>query len=67
MFMFPQIVNSLVEAGISCERVREFLMGEEVVGVGEGQLKEKGEVSMKNGTFVYGEECVVTGTKLTKS
>jgi ATP-binding cassette subfamily C (CFTR/MRP) protein 1 len=60
MFMFPQIVNSLVEAGISCERVREFLLGEEVVGVGEGQLKEKGEVSMKNGTFVYGEECVVT-------
>ena len=59
MFMFPQIVNSLVEAGISCERVREFLLGEEVVCVGEGQLTEKGEVWMKNATFVYGKECVV--------
>lgn len=60
MFMFPQIINSLVEAGISCERVREFLLGEEVVGVGEGKLGEEGEVLMKNGTFVYGEDCVVT-------
>jgi hypothetical protein len=57
MFMFPQIVNSLVEAGISCERIRIFLLCEEYKSVGEGQLKEKGEVWMKNGTFVYGEKC----------
>ena len=53
MFMFPQIINRIVEAGISFERVREFLLCEEYKSVGEGQLKEKGEVMMKNGTFVY--------------
>jgi len=53
MFMFPQIINRIVEAGISFERVREFLLCEEYKNVGEGQLKEKGEVMMKNGTFVY--------------
>ena len=53
MIMFPQIVNSIVEAGISLERIREFLLAEEYTVVGEGTLKEKGEVWMNNGTFVY--------------
>lgn len=53
MFMLPQIINRIVEAGISFERVREFLLCEEYKSVGEGMLKERGEVWMKNGTFVY--------------
>lgn len=53
MIMLPQIVNSIVEAGISIERIREFLLSEEYSVVGEGTLKERGEVWMNNGTFVY--------------
>jgi ABC-type multidrug transport system fused ATPase/permease subunit len=53
LFMLPQIINRIVEAGISFERVREFLLAEEYKSVGEGQLKEEGEVWIKNGTFVY--------------
>ena len=55
MFMLPQIINRLVEAGLSFERVREFLCCEEYSKVGEGMLKEDGEVWMNKGTFVYGE------------
>lgn len=54
LFMLPQIINRIVEAGISYERVREFLLCEEYKSVGEGSLKERGEVWIKNGTFVYG-------------
>eukprot|EP00581_Thalassiosira_minuscula_P016410 CAMPEP_0183715472 /NCGR_PEP_ID=MMETSP0737-20130205/9671_1 /TAXON_ID=385413 /ORGANISM="Thalassiosira miniscula, Strain CCMP1093" /LENGTH=1569 /DNA_ID=CAMNT_0025944567 /DNA_START=70 /DNA_END=4779 /DNA_ORIENTATION=+ len=53
LFMLPQIINRIVEAGISFERVRSFLLSEEYSSVGEGRLKEMGEVWMKNGTFVY--------------
>jgi ATP-binding cassette subfamily C (CFTR/MRP) protein 1 len=55
MIMLPQVVNSIVEAGISVERIREFLLSEEYSVVGEGSLKESGEVWMNNGTFVYGK------------
>ena len=54
LFMLPQIINRIVEAGISLERVREFLLSEEYRRVGEGDLTEKGEVVIRNGTFVYG-------------
>ncbi|KAL7549875.1 hypothetical protein ACHAWF_013132, partial [Thalassiosira exigua] len=53
LFMLPQIINRIVEAGISFERVREFLLSEECDVVGEGSLEERGEVSVRNGTFVY--------------
>eukprot|EP00804_Cyclotella_cryptica_P002770 CCRYP_021220-RD/>CCRYP_021220-RD protein AED:0.04 eAED:0.04 QI:576/1/1/1/1/0.85/7/1584/1189 len=53
LFMLPQIINRIVEAGISFERVREFLLCEEYKSVEEGHLKEIGEVWIKNGTFVY--------------
>ena len=42
--MLPQIINRIVEAGISFERVREFLLAEEYQSVGEGELKEDGEM-----------------------
>ncbi len=54
MIMLPQIVNSIVEASVSVERIQDFLLSEEYSIVGEGSLKEKGEVWM-NGTFVYGK------------
>ncbi len=53
LFMLPQIINRIVETGISFERVREFLLCEEYESVGKGTLKERGEVWMRNGTFVY--------------
>lgn len=52
MIMLPQIVNSIVEASVSVERIQDFLLSEEYSIVGEGSLKEKGEVWM-NGSFVY--------------
>lgn len=58
LFMLPQIINRIVEAGISFERVREFLLCEEYKSVGEGHLKENGEVWIKNGTFVYDSKKV---------
>jgi hypothetical protein len=61
MIMLPQIVNSIVEASVSVERIREFLLCEEYSIVGEGSLKEKGEVWM-NGTFVYGTISVIETT-----
>jgi len=53
LFMLPQIINRIVEAGISFERVREFLLAEEYTRVGEGNLEDNGEVWIQNGTFVY--------------
>jgi len=58
LFMLPQIINRIVEAGISFERVREFLLADEYKSVGEGRLKKNGEVWMKNGTFVYDSKKV---------
>lgn len=58
LFMLPQIINRIVEAGISFERVREFLLAEEYKSVGEGQLKQHGEVWIRNGTFVYDSKKV---------
>ena len=53
LFMLPQIINRIVEASISFERVREFLLAEEYHPVGEGELVENGEIYINNGTFVY--------------
>lgn len=53
LFMLPQIINRMIEASISFERVREFLLSEEYMSVGEGDLEKEGEVWIKNGTFVY--------------
>ena len=52
LFMLPQVVNNLVEASISFERVRNFLLSEEHVPVGDGDLPDAG-VEIVNGTFIY--------------
>jgi ABC-type multidrug transport system fused ATPase/permease subunit len=53
LFMLPQIINRIVEASISFERVRKFLLAEEYQRVGEGALEQNGEIYINNGTFVY--------------
>ena len=53
LFMLPQIINRIIEAGISFERVRKFLLAEESQSVGEGSLEYDGEIYINNGTFVY--------------
>jgi len=53
LFMLPQIINRIVEASISFERVRKFLLAEEYQSVGEGALVQNGEIFINNGTFVY--------------
>jgi len=53
LFMLPQIINRIIEASISFERVRKFLLAEEYQHVGEGALEQNGEIYINNGTFVY--------------
>lgn len=53
LFMLPQIINRIIEASISFERVRKFLLAEEYSHVGEGTLQQNGEILINNGTFVY--------------
>ncbi|GLE08118.1 hypothetical protein PINS_up019080 [Pythium insidiosum] len=42
LFMLPQVLNSIVEASVSVERLRDYFMEEERVRVGTGDLKEVG-------------------------
>ncbi len=53
LFMLPQIINRIVEAGVSLDRVRSFLLCEEYEPVGPGELKENGSVRMSTFTAVY--------------
>ena len=53
LFMLPQIINRIVEAGVSLDRVRSFLLCEEYEPVGPGELKEDGNVRMSAFTAVY--------------
>eukprot|EP00957_Ditylum_brightwellii_P198916 15161739-Ditylum_brightwellii.AAC.1 len=52
MNMLPTMINRLVEAGVSVERVRDFLCAEEHEEVGKGDLGDVG-IKILNGTFVY--------------
>ena len=38
LFMLPQVINNLVEANVSFERVREYLISEDHIPVGEGSI-----------------------------
>lgn len=53
LFMLPQIINRIVEASVSLDRVRSFLLCEEYNPVGPGDLKENGNVRMTTLTAVY--------------
>ncbi len=70
LFMLPQIINRIVEAGVSLDRVKSFLLCEEHMPIGPGDLKECGNVRMSTLTAVYEslkpqltEEQIGRGTK----
>ena len=53
LFMLPQIINRIVEAGVSLDRVKSFLLCEVHEPVGSGDLQENGNVRMTTLTAVY--------------
>ncbi|KAL3922139.1 MAG: hypothetical protein SGILL_002364, partial [Bacillariaceae sp.] len=52
LFMLPQIINRMVEAGVSLGRVRSFLLCEEHKSIGPGNLHDAG-VRMINVSAAY--------------
>ena len=52
LFMLPQVVNDLVEAGVSFDRVRAFLLADEHVPVPGGDIPDAG-VRIHRATFVH--------------
>jgi len=53
LFMLPTVINNLVEAGVSLERVRDFLDSVEHRPVERGDLEGRGEIRIRGGTFAY--------------
>jgi len=53
LFMLPQIINRIVEAAVSLDRVQSFLLCEDHEPVGPGDLQENGNVRMTTLTAVY--------------
>jgi len=53
LFMLPQIINRIVDASISLNRISSFLLSKEHTAVGEGSLNSDGEISIKDATFCY--------------
>jgi ABC-type multidrug transport system fused ATPase/permease subunit len=52
LWMLPQVLNSIVEASVSIERLRCFFIEEERVQVGQGNLKQIG-ISLKKANFIW--------------
>lgn len=52
LFMLPQVINNLVEAAVSFDRVRNFLLSDEHEGVDDTNVSE-GEVKVQEATFIY--------------
>lgn len=52
LFMLPQVINNIVEAGVSMERIRSFLLCNEHLPVKERDLKGKG-ICLENASFAY--------------
>lgn len=52
LFMLPKIINNLIDAQVSIERVREFLLADEHSPVTSGELNETG-LTIDSATFVY--------------
>ena len=53
LFMLPQVINNLVEASVSFNRVREFLLSEEYLPVTEGNIANSSGINIDNASFVY--------------
>ena len=52
LFMLPQVVNNLVEAAVSFDRVRNFLLADEHKGVDDTNVSD-GEIKVHGATFMY--------------
>lgn len=52
LFMLPGIINKMVEAGVSLQRIRSFLLCEEHASMGRGELEDTG-IRMTGVTCAY--------------
>jgi len=52
LFMFPRVINNLVEANISINRLSSYLLSEEWQPIEKGSLSNNG-VNIDNSSFVY--------------
>ena len=52
LFMFPRVINNLVEANVSINRLRSYLLSEEFSPIGKGKLVNNG-VTIQSASFVY--------------
>jgi ATP-binding cassette, subfamily C (CFTR/MRP), member 1 len=52
LFMLPQVINNIVEAGVSMERIRSFLLCDEYTPIPRGDLNGKG-IRVENASFAY--------------
>lgn len=63
LFMLPQVVNNIVEAAVSLERIRGFLLCDEHTPVGIGALTTNG-VKLENVTAEYGDDVCLSDINL---
>ncbi|TMW62698.1 hypothetical protein Poli38472_005316 [Pythium oligandrum] len=66
LMMLPQVINNIVEASVSFERLRNFFLEEERVKVGSGSLTEVG-VALKNADFKWDSVPSASATPALKS
>ncbi|RLN47454.1 hypothetical protein BBJ28_00013553 [Nothophytophthora sp. Chile5] len=52
LFMLPQVINNVVEASVSFDRLHSFFLAEERIKVGEGDLTEVG-ISVEHADFKW--------------
>ncbi|KAL4133396.1 hypothetical protein PRIC2_003714 [Phytophthora ramorum] len=52
LFMLPQVLNNVVEASVSFDRLRSYFLAEERTNVGEGNLTEVG-ISVQGADFKW--------------
>jgi len=52
LFMLPNVINRLVEASISMNRVRSFLLSDEYAPLTQGNIEDIG-IDIKKASFVY--------------
>lgn len=52
LFMLPQVINRIVEASVSLNRINSFLQCEEHTAIGSGSLEDVG-IKMESASFVY--------------
>ena len=54
LFMLPQIINRMVEAGVSIDRIQSFLQCKEHAAPRTDEIEEDYGVRMENATLIYG-------------